>query len=510
MDFSLSSSPSVSAYQLDIAQDSSGYCQLIDDAALQELIEPVGDLDELDQACFRKGDDLWRQVREVSWDHIYERTLIYMRTHLGYFFDYDIAEGNFGRFVRMYDPERRAEATVWLTDVVNIRKENLWRELSHPSLMELVRRIRVDVCTPCLQPCVAYVMPVFENTLQQRIAPKAFRSSESSYAQIKTWLNEILSAVDYLHCMELYHLNIHLRNVFILPGNKAALGGLCSLHQGKMVDAEYVKLDTIYAPPEVIAVRVGLADPAFGLQADRIDIWSLCTMFAEALTCHWRWKVRKFLVLTKDRVQTTGDRLTLLGDYTTSRFQSPECLRRYLQKNFRTITFEDEEIGALAVLLQCGLKVSPSERKTVSATLRARYWTDTFISAKSPVPYDNFGGSSDENTTNYSWDDEQQHSGRDLLHYYRNLTEDEEEETDEELQPADLSDETLTPDGASAAPSPMVLLPHADVLRMSTLENPPTLSSTLTGDSSPPISKSFASRTKEWLGEIRRRYSVRK
>lgn len=114
----------------------------IDEATLRDLLEPVGDLDDLDQACFHKSEDRWRQVREETWDHAFERTLVYMRTTLGYFFDYNISEGDFGRLVRMYDPDSRSEVTVWLSSVVNARRENLWRTLSHPHLMELVRRIR--------------------------------------------------------------------------------------------------------------------------------------------------------------------------------------------------------------------------------------------------------------------------------------------------------------------------------------------------------------------------------
>ncbi|XP_064469376.1 uncharacterized protein LOC135384056 [Ornithodoros turicata] len=503
-----SSSPSISAFQLETTRDS---CHLIEDAALQELIEPVGDLDVLDQACFRKSDDLWRQVREESWDHIYERTLIYMRTNLGYFFDYNIAEGTFGRFVRMYEPEARAEVTVWFTDEANIRKEDLWRVLSHPNLMELVRRIRVDVCTPFLQTCIAYVMPAFDFTLQQKVTPKVFRYSETAYGQIKAWLYEIMNALDYLHSRGMYHLNIHMRNVFIIRGNRAALGGLANLHRAGTVTADAVKVDTIYAPPEVVAARIGMDNKMWELQADRIDMWSLCAMFAEALTCHWRWKIRKFLVLTKNRVHSTGDRLALLGDYTTSRFQSPECLRRYLNRSFRSIMFEDEEVGSLALLLQCGLKVVPGERKVVSGMLRARYWTDTFTSPRSPPVEENLECSSQENTTNYSWDDEQQYSSRELLHFYRNLSEDDDdEETDDELRRGDTSEDTLTPEGASPTQTTMVLLPRADVLRISTLENSPTISSTLTGETGRQRSKSFASKTREWFGEMRRRCSIRK
>lgn len=130
---------------MDCARPSSGQSYLIDEATLRDLIEPVGDLDDLDQACFHKSEDRWRHVREETWDHMFERTLVYMRTHLGYFFDFNISEGHFGRLVRMYDPENRAEVTVWFSSAVNARRENLWRTLSHPHLMELLRRIRL-VC----------------------------------------------------------------------------------------------------------------------------------------------------------------------------------------------------------------------------------------------------------------------------------------------------------------------------------------------------------------------------
>lgn len=128
---------------MEYAKESSGPSYFIDEATLRDLVEPVGDLDDLDQACFHKSDDYWRPVREETWDNMFERTLIYMRTSLGYFFDYNIAEGNFGRMVRMYDPEIRAEVSVWFSSVVNPRRENLWRTMPpHPHLVELLRRIR--------------------------------------------------------------------------------------------------------------------------------------------------------------------------------------------------------------------------------------------------------------------------------------------------------------------------------------------------------------------------------
>ncbi|CAN7986582.1 unnamed protein product [Ixodes hexagonus] len=306
-----------------------------------------------------------------------------MRTHLGYFFDFNISEGHFGRLVRMYDPENRAEVTVWFSSVVNARRENLWRTLSHPHLMELLRRIRVDICTPFLQTCVAYVMPAFQTTLQQKVDQKTFLSTDGSYATIKEWLRQITNALEYLHQRDLYHLDVNPRNVFILRGGQAALGGLASLQPSRIITANDVKLDTIFCPPDVISVRLGLTKEATEIHADRIDSWSMCTLIAEALTCHWSWKVRKFLVLTKNRAHTTHERLTLLGDYMTSRFQNASCLRRYLHKNFKAVTFEDDEIVALATLLAYGLKIDSKDRKTVSTLLRAKYWNESCVSSKS-------------------------------------------------------------------------------------------------------------------------------
>ncbi|XP_065280146.1 uncharacterized protein [Dermacentor albipictus] len=431
----------------------------IDEATLRDLIEPVGDLDELDQACFHKGDDRWRPVSgDESWDHVFERTLVYLRTQLGYFFDFNIAEGSFGRLVRMYDPENRADVTVWFSAVVNARRENLWRTLSHPNLMELLRRIRVDICTPYLQTCVAYVMPAFRCTLHQKVSLKAFLCSEGSYATVKFWLSQ---------------------------ADRAVLGGLASLQPSRLVSAGDVRLDSVFAPPDVIAARIGLAAPVPAttggdLQADRVDAWGFCTLVAEALTCHWRWKVRKFLVLSKSRDRSTAERLSLLADYVTSRFTSTACLRRYVHQHFRGAHVDDDEVSALAALLALGLRVDATARRSVAAMRAHKYWHAP--QARSPTsPVENAVESSLDNTTTCTWEA----SSAELP--YRQASGDEEDDSDddEEEEEEEGGGEPQHSDtGSSAA---MVLLPHGS----SPLQ--------LAGGQTP---GSLASRTRRWLAVL--------
>ncbi|KAH7945319.1 hypothetical protein HPB49_009494 [Dermacentor silvarum] len=428
----------------------------IDEATLRDLIEPVGDLDELDQACFHKGDDRWRQVSgDESWDHVFERTLVYLRTQLGYFFDFNIAEGSFGRLVRMYDPENRADVTVW-----------------------------VDICTPYLQTCVAYVMPAFRCTLHQKVSLKAFLCSEGSYAAVKFWLSQVADALEYLHQRELFHLDVSLRNVFILQADRAVLGGLASLQPSRMVSAGDVRLDSVFAPPDVIAARIGLAAPvpATGggdLQADRVDAWGFCTLVAEALTCHWRWKVRKFLVLSKSRDRSTADRLSLLADYVTSRFTSTACLRRYVHQHFRGAHVDDDEVSALAALLALGLRVDATARRPVAAMRAHKYWHAP--QARSPTsPVENVVESSLDNTTTCTWD-----ASSAELPYRQASGEEEEDDTDDDDEEEEGGGEPQHSDtGSSAA---MVLLPHG----------PSPLQ--MVGGQSP---GSLAARTRRWLAVL--------
>ncbi|KAL1424523.1 hypothetical protein MTO96_020072 [Rhipicephalus appendiculatus] len=439
----------------------------IDEATLRDLIEPVGDLDELDQACFHKGDDRWRPVSgdDSCWDHVFERTLIYLRTQLAYFFDFNIAEGSFGRLVRMYDPENRAEVTVWFSAVVDARRENLWRTLSHPNLMELLRRIRVDICTPFPQTCVAYVMPAFRCTLHQKVSVKAFLCSEGSYAAVKLWLFQVAGALEYLHQRELFHLDVTIRNVFILqnsnpgyPGirrsDRAVLGGLAHLQPSRQVSAG---------------------------DADRVDAWAFCTLVAEALTCHWRWKVRKFLVLSKSRDRSTAERLSLLADYVTSRFTSATCLRRYIHQHFRGALVDDDEVSALAALLALGLRVDATARRSVSVMRAHKYWHAP--QARSPTtPVENAVESSLDKSTTCTWDGSSAE-----LPYRRASGDDEEddsEDDDDEEEEEGAREPQHSDTGSSAA---MVLLPHG----------PPALHRV---DGQSP--GSLASRTKRWLAVL--------
>ncbi|KAH9369277.1 hypothetical protein HPB48_012353 [Haemaphysalis longicornis] len=410
----------------------------IDEATLRDLIEPVGDLDELDQACFHKGDDRWRQVGDEGWDHLFERTLVYLRTQLGYFFDYNIAEGNFGRLVRMYDPENRADVTVCFSAVVNARRENLWRTLSHPNLMELLRRIR-HACSR-------------RRKRSRRNARSAFNNRGRSDTKEE----------------------------------RAVLGGLASLQPCRVVSPRDVRLDSVFAPPDVIAARIGLEAPS-ELQADRVDAWSFSTLVAEALTCHWRWKVRKFLVLSKSRERSTAERLSLLSEYVRSRFQSSACLRRYLHQHFRAARIDDDEAAALAGLLAwaSGRTRPPGARwppcgPTSTGTPRPRrphaVWacvhvSRVFFRGALSAPAEDEVESSLGNTTTCTWDA----SSRELA--YGRV--DEEQDSDEQgAQTHHRPDE--------AGPVAMMLLPHGP---------PPKLAgSQLPG--------SLAARTRRWLAGL--------
>lgn len=84
--------------------------------------------------------------------------------------------------------------------------------------------------------------------------------------------------------------------------------------------------------------------------------------------------MRKFLVLSKNRERSTSERLSLLSEYVTSRFQSSACLRRYLHQHFRTTRIDDEEVAALAGLLAMGLRADPAARRPLAAMRAHKYW----------------------------------------------------------------------------------------------------------------------------------------
>ncbi|KAH6930950.1 hypothetical protein HPB50_021064 [Hyalomma asiaticum] len=330
-------------------------------------------------------------------------------------------------------------------------------------------------------------MPAFRYTLHQKVSLKSFLCSEGSYATVKLWLSQVAGALEYLHQRELFHLDVTFRNVFILQADRAVLGGLANLQPSRQVSAGDVRLDSVFAPPDVIASRIGLVACVTGttggggdLQADRVDAWAFCTLVAEALTCHWRWKVRKFLVLSKSRDRSMAERLSLLADYVTSRFTSTACLRRYVHQHFRGALVDDDEISALAAMLALGLRVDATARRSVSAMLAHKYWHAP--QARSPTsPVENAVESSLDNTTICTWD------GSSAELPYRQASGDEEEddsEDDDEEEDEGGVEQQHSDTGSSAA---MVLLPHG----------PPALQ--LVGGQSP---ASLASRTRKWLAVL--------
>lgn len=114
--------------------------------------------------------------------------------------------------------------------------------------------------------------------------------------------------------------------------------------------------------------------------------------------------------------------------------------------------------------------------------------------------------SSFENTTNYTWDDDAPSSSRELSCYDRNMT-GEGDDTDEELRRTAIWNDTLMPFGRSPPQIPMILLPHADVLKLTTLEDPLGRSGDAASvtSSSSPRTRSFVHKTRRWFNGILKR-----
>ena len=117
--------------------------------------------------------------------------------------------------------------------------------------------------------------------LSQAIRAQAKKRATFTEAQIRLWLLQLLSAVDFLHSMKVLHRDIKPANVF-LHGGMCKLGDLGLSKQVRMA-ATNKQAHTQCGSPLYLAPEVHMGQQ-YGKE---VDIWSLgCTLFEMMMLSH--------------------------------------------------------------------------------------------------------------------------------------------------------------------------------------------------------------------------------
>lgn len=136
------------------------------------------------------------------------------------------SEGKFGDVVILEETssERKTAGKIVSADRMKENEIQVWSLLQHTNIVELEKCISVpDLNARC------FVMPRQFMNLEEMVKADWFQKDEDRWFDIKRWLLDTLSGIEYLHRNSLCHLNIQASNVLVSYDSTAKLGGLSLL-----------------------------------------------------------------------------------------------------------------------------------------------------------------------------------------------------------------------------------------------------------------------------------------
>ncbi|XP_067135622.1 mitogen-activated protein kinase 13-like [Centruroides vittatus] len=96
----------------------------------------------------------------------------------------------------------------------------------------------------------AYVMPLYDTTLEKEVMSRNFQRNSLSFALAKKWIYETLCGLTEIHSQGLCHLNLRPENIVLTLGKSARLGGLSMLKKNNADATTKLMISPLYAPPE--------------------------------------------------------------------------------------------------------------------------------------------------------------------------------------------------------------------------------------------------------------------
>ncbi|GBN06212.1 hypothetical protein AVEN_55014-1 [Araneus ventricosus] len=190
-----------------------------------------------------------------------------------------LGEGSYGVVIRYRRPQNEGDVAVKCVFLHNVREGEgqLWFGLKHENIVPLLQWTIFESLN-----VVCFEMEVYEQDLFSAVRKAEYLQSADALQQLKMWLYQALSGINFLHERQLYHLDIKSDNVFISRKAKRALiADFTFLRRtSSHIRRYHIGLPHVYHPPETSRTRRNEK------QIDGLcfDLWSYGVMTMELLT----------------------------------------------------------------------------------------------------------------------------------------------------------------------------------------------------------------------------------
>lgn len=217
-------------------------------------------------------------LKEIIAKDVYKESAIKMTTdrlkEYGYEFKSGIGKGIYGDVISFKNKSEKIAAKVVLKDSVSKSEVDIWPELKNDFILPLRGQIEfIDAHTH------VFFMPLCKNSLDNQLYDVDFRNNPKGIKLLINWLRDVVNGLNYLHDLNLCHLDMKLSNILIKYNGCACItdfGFTCSALEPVNTYASPVR----YRPPEAQRTVDGRAP----VNGQKYDIWTLGILALEMFT----------------------------------------------------------------------------------------------------------------------------------------------------------------------------------------------------------------------------------
>lgn len=129
-----------------------------------------------------------------------------------------LGSGVFGEVVACKNKDTGNTVAVKIVPSLNVRKleSEIWGRLLHPNILPMMEYMK-------FQDFEVFIMPLAQETLYDCMKKKSFRKEAYSFELTKKWLRDVLCGIDYLHKIQVCHLDVKVDNIIISDNMNALL-----------------------------------------------------------------------------------------------------------------------------------------------------------------------------------------------------------------------------------------------------------------------------------------------
>lgn len=139
-----------------------------------------------------------------------------------------IGTGSFGDIIALWSKEKKNIVAAKVVDPQMTTKSELklWPRLKHRNIVPVFKiKRRPNV--------VIFLMPHYTKTLMAALEEDSFRKCCESFIMITEWMTDIVSGLEYLHTLNICHLDLKADNIMITDQNTAVIGDFSSIDCAK-------------------------------------------------------------------------------------------------------------------------------------------------------------------------------------------------------------------------------------------------------------------------------------